>query len=65
MTNPRTFAAAEPETVAAGYTLAKVWEQRDPRAATVVEQIDGLCEDRWGVPARRLTRGMGSQSEQE
>ncbi len=65
LTNPRTFAAAEPETVAAGYTLAKVWEQRDPRAATAVEQIDGLCEDRWGVPARRLTRGMGSQSEQE
>ncbi len=65
LTNPRTFAAAEPETVAAGYTLAKVWEQRDPRAATAVEQIDGLCEDRWGVPARRLTHGMGSQNEHD
>ncbi len=65
LTNPRTFAAAEPETVAAGYTLAKVWEQSDPRAATAVEQIDGLCEDRWGVPARRLTHGMGSQNEQD
>ncbi|MGC1209136.1 MAG: hypothetical protein WA880_14400, partial [Ornithinimicrobium sp.] len=34
LTNPRTFAGAEPETVAAGYTLAKVWADRDPRAAT-------------------------------
>ncbi len=56
LTNPRTFAGAEPETVAAGYTLTKVWADRDPRAATATEQIDALCEDRWGVKASRLTR---------
>ncbi|UJH71795.1 hypothetical protein [Ornithinimicrobium sp. INDO-MA30-4] len=60
LTNPRTFAGAEPETVAAGYTLATVWADRDPRAATATEQLDALCEDRWGVPARRLTRATGS-----
>ncbi|MGB3257603.1 MAG: hypothetical protein WBA72_06400, partial [Ornithinimicrobium sp.] len=60
LTNPRTFAGAEPETVAAGYTLATVWSDRDPRAATAVEQIDALSEDRWGVSARRLTRTSGT-----
>lgn len=59
LTNPRTFAAAEPETVAAGYTLAKVWADRDPRAVTAAEQIDALSEDRWGVGVRRLTRSTG------
>lgn len=60
LTNPRTFAGAEPETVAAGYTLAKVWADRDPRAATATEQLDALSEDRWGVSVRRLTRSTGS-----
>lgn len=59
LTNPRTFAGAEPETVAAGYTLAKVWADRDPRAVTAAEQIDALSEDRWGVGVRRLTRSTG------
>lgn len=49
VTDPRTFAAADAETIAGAWTTAQAWAEVDPKAAAAEAAIQEQVQQRWGL----------------
>lgn len=62
--DPRRFAQADPETVAAAWATAAAWAQVDPRAAAAEASLAQQTRERWGVDPHALREHV-SRSQDE